>query len=103
MNFLLNQGQVQEKEIQGEKYYRFHENNRKGGNMDFQSLEQLKNVLRPYAGPASGSYQLNGNVVNVRVDILPIPNIQLAKTLIGTVPFSQEAQEFFASKNWHQI
>ncbi len=91
MTLLIKNGLALKKEIDGEAYYRLA--------MDFTTLEELKHVISPYKQPASGVYSQSGTVFNVRIDVFP-GQPHPGKSLIGTVPISQDAKDFFVSKNW---
>lgn len=77
----------------------------KGGEeMDFSSIDDLKEIEAKYPYPASGIYRADGDTYNVRVDIIPVASHlpHPGHTLHGTVPITPETEEYFKSKNWRR-
>lgn len=74
-----------------------------GVGLDFTSLEELERAIGSYTQPAAGVYRQSGEVFSVGIPILEGLGYSPAKSLRGTVPFSPEAEQFFASKNWTRV
>lgn len=71
---------------------------------DFVTLEELKGLGEKYRGPATGVYCADGEVYRVRIEFLSVPKVENSgRRLVGTVPLTTDALDFFQSKNWKGI
>ena len=64
--------------------------------LDFNSLNDVKDMINKHPFPADGIFQDNGNFYSVLITFIPGPSFR------GMLPKTEEVERFIQSHNWRK-